>query len=237
MDNMKIYNQARSVPAEAKKAITAGRLKGMTDVNPMYRIKRLTETFGPCGIGWWYEITDKQIVYDELSNQKAAFVDILLYFVDPETGAVSHGIPGTGGASFVAQERNGAYLSDECFKMALTDALSVACKALGVAADVYWEKDRTKYTTDVMPPEDPRQNQQKDNRQSRNTPANAGGDAQPQKQSAPAIPQGMPPRKALIVRLKQLGIDAGVYAQEKGLNRRSTDADYLRCLEELGYAG
>lgn len=237
MDNMKIYNQARSVPAEAKKAITAGRLKGMTDVNPMYRIKRLTEMFGPCGIGWWYEITDKQIIYDELSNQKAAFVDILLYFVDPETGAISHGIPGTGGAAFVAQERNGAYLSDECFKMALTDALSVACKALGIAADVYWDKDRTKYTTDVMPPEDPRQGQQQDNRQSRNTPANAGGDAQPQKQSAPAIPHGMPPRKALIVRLKQLGIDAGVYAQEKGLNRRSTDADYLKCLEELGYAG
>ena len=28
------------------------------------------------------------------------------------------------------------YTSDECYKMALTDALSVACKALGVAADV-----------------------------------------------------------------------------------------------------
>ena len=226
MDNMKIYNQARSVPTEAKKAITAGRLKGMTDVNPMYRIKRLTEIFGPCGIGWWYEITDKQIVYDELSNQKAAFVDILLYFVDPETGAVCHGIPGTGGAAFVAQERNGAYLSDECFKMALTDALSVACKALGIAADVYWDKDRTKYSTDVMPPEDPRQDRQQGQQNQQN-----------QQSNGPALPQGMPPRKALIIRLKQLNIDAGVYAQEKGLNHRSTDADYLRCLEELGYAG
>ncbi len=244
MDNMKLYNQARSVPTEAKKAITAGRLKGMTDVNPMYRIKRLTEIFGPCGIGWWYEITDKQIVYDELSNQKAAFVDILLYFVDPETGAVCHGIPGTGGAAFVAQERNGAYLSDECFKMALTDALSVACKALGIAADVYWDKDRTKYSTDVMPPEDPRQGQQQ-NRQNlqgqqnqQNLQNQQGQQSQQNQQgNGPALPQGMPPRKALIVRLKQLGIDAGVYAQEKGLNRRSTDADYLRCLEELDYAG
>lgn len=237
MDNMKIYNQARSVPAEAKKAITAGRLKGMTDVNPMYRIKRLTEMFGPCGIGWWYEIIGKQIVYDELSNQKAAFVDILLYFVDPDTGAICHGIPGTGGAAFVAQERNGAYLSDECFKMALTDALSVACKALGVAADVYWEKDRTKYPTDVMPPEDPRQGRQsQQNWQNQQSQQSQQGQQNLQG-NGPALPQGMPPRKALIVRLKQLGIDAGVYAQEKGLNRRSTDADYLRCLEELGYAG
>lgn len=145
-DNMRIYEKARSVPNEAKKAISAGRLKGMTDINPMYRIKRLTEMFGPCGFGWWYEITDQRIIDDEITHQRAAFVDILLYYTDPETGNTSAGIPGTGGAAFVTQERNGAYLSDECFKMALTDALSVACKALGIAADVYWDKDRTKYT-------------------------------------------------------------------------------------------
>ena len=30
--------------------------------------------------------------------------------------------------------------------MALTDAISVACKMLGMGADVNWYKDRTKYT-------------------------------------------------------------------------------------------
>lgn len=151
-NNLRIYDQARSVPNEAKKLIGAGRLKGMTDVNPMYRIKRLTEMFGPCGIGWWYDINAKRIVDDETTGQRAAFVDIYLYYIDPETGMESHGIPGTGGASFVSQERNGAYLSDECFKMALTDAISVAAKALGVAADVYWDKDRTKYSTYTSEP-------------------------------------------------------------------------------------
>lgn len=146
MDNMKFYNMGREVPSEAKKSIGAGRLKGMTDINPMWRIKRLTEMFGPCGIGWWYEITDKQILCDEITKQKAAFVDILLFFKDPESGKDSHGIPGTGGSSFVAQESKGAYLSDECYKMALTDAISVAAKALGIGADVYFEKDRTKYS-------------------------------------------------------------------------------------------
>lgn len=152
MDNLKYYNLGRVVPDEAKKPISAGRLKGMTDINPMWRIKRLTEMFGACGVGWWYEITDKQIVCDETTNQKAAFVDILLYFVDPETGHDSHGIPGTGGASFVAQERNGAYMSDECFKMALTDAISVSAKALGIGADVYFDKDRTKYGAEEEEP-------------------------------------------------------------------------------------
>ena len=149
MDNMKLYEAARSVPAEALKTIGAGRLKGMSDVNPMWRIKRLTEMFGPCGVGWWYEVTRKEIISDEITNQKCAFVDINLFYVDAETGHDSHAIPGTGGASFVATERNGPYMSDECYKMALTDAISVAAKALGVAADVYYAKDRTKYTADT----------------------------------------------------------------------------------------
>lgn len=148
MGNLDIYEKARAVPQDATKTIKGGRLKGMTDINPMYRIKMLTELFGACGIGWWYDITDKRIIADEITNQKAAFVDILLYYVDPATGKESHGIAGTGGASFVEQERNGAYMSDECFKMALTDAISVAAKALGVGADVYWQADRTKYAGD-----------------------------------------------------------------------------------------
>lgn len=151
MDKLKLYNMGREVPDNAKKPISAGRLKGMTDINPMWRIKRLTEMFGPCGIGWWYEITDKQIVCDETTNQKATFVDILLFYIDPESGKESHGIPGTGGSSFVSQERNGPYLSDECFKMALTDAISVSAKALGIGADVYFDKDRTKYTGQEEP--------------------------------------------------------------------------------------
>jgi len=155
MENMKLYEAARVVPQEALKTIQAGRLKGMSDINPMFRIKRLTEMFGPCGVGWWYEITRKEITFDEITNQKCAFVDINLYYTDPETGHDSHAIPGTGGASFVATERNGPYMSDECYKMALTDAISVAAKALGVAADVYYKNDRSKYTKDTLETEQP----------------------------------------------------------------------------------
>ena len=46
-------------------------------------------------------------------------------------------------------------MSDECFKMALTDAISVAAKAIGVAADVYWQKDRTKYSAVPAPGGEP----------------------------------------------------------------------------------
>ncbi len=151
MDNLEIYNKVAGVPTNAQKSIAAGRLKGMTDINPMWRIKVLTEVFGVCGVGWKYEITSKEII-DGSEGTKCAMVDINLYVkVDGEWSAP---IPGTGGSSFIAKERAGLYTSDECFKMALTDAISVACKALGVGADVYWEAGRSKYTAAPKPPKE-----------------------------------------------------------------------------------
>lgn len=143
MENMKIYDFVRSVPDNAQKTIGAGRLKGMTDINPMWRIQKLTEIFGPCGIGWWYRILNERLE-PGAGGEVAAFVDIELYY--RQGGEVSQPIPGTGGSMMVANEKAGPHTSDECFKMALTDAISVACKALGFGADVYWATGRTKYT-------------------------------------------------------------------------------------------
>ena len=57
MDNLTIYNLVRQPPKEALKEIKGGRLSGKTDINPMWRLKALTEQFGMCGIGWKYAIT------------------------------------------------------------------------------------------------------------------------------------------------------------------------------------
>lgn len=48
---LELYERLRAVPDSAKREISAGRLKGKTDINPMWRIKALTEAFGPCGFG------------------------------------------------------------------------------------------------------------------------------------------------------------------------------------------
>lgn len=143
MNNLDVYMKTSAVPENAQKTIKAGRLKGMTDINPMWRIKTLTEIFGMCGIGWKYVITDKRIV-DGADGTMCAFVDIDL-FVKAD-GEWSEAIPGTGGSQLVSLEQKGKYTNDECFKMALTDALSVACKALGFGADIYWQDGRTKYS-------------------------------------------------------------------------------------------
>jgi hypothetical protein len=141
-DNLTIYNTVRNPPQEALKTIRGGRLSGYTDINPMWRIKALTEQFGVCGIGWKYTIT-KQWTEQGANGEIAAFTNIDLYI--KVGGEWSDAIPGTGGSSFIAKERSGLYTSDECFKMSLTDAISVACKSLGFAADIYWNSDRSKY--------------------------------------------------------------------------------------------
>lgn len=142
MEKMSIYSQGKQVPEEAKKPIQGGKLKGKTDINPMWRIKKLTEMFGPIGIGWYTEIVRRWT--ETVGEEICAFVDLNLYIkVD---GEWSMPINGTGGSKLAQREAGGIYASDECYKMATTDALSVACKMLGIGADVYWDKDATKYT-------------------------------------------------------------------------------------------
>lgn len=141
MENMSYYEMGRAVPEEAKKQFNNGSFQG-TDINPMWRIKKLTEMFGPAGIGWYTEILTERC--EEHADAVIAIVNLNLYIkVD---GEWSKPIYGTGGNVIIRKE--GAKVSDEGYKMAYTDALSVACKALGIGADIYFEKDKTKYTAE-----------------------------------------------------------------------------------------
>ena len=205
MENLKIYEQVRSVPAEAKKNIGGGRLKGMTDINPMWRIKKLTEVFGVCGIGWKYEIVEKWIETAMAKDEITANVIINLYIRDEE-GKWSDPIPGIGGSKLVASEEKGLYVNDECYKMALTDAISVACKALGMGADVYWEKDTTKYN-----------DTKKDNFNSRNT--NSGKE--------------LTYREKVIISAKERGISFTELAKDYGLNGSTTEDRFTEVSEDL----
>ena len=45
----------------------------------------------------------------------------------------------------LSQEKNGLFFDDDAAKKAYTDAISQACRSLGIGADVYWANDATKY--------------------------------------------------------------------------------------------
>lgn len=148
--NLAIYDRVRSVPEDALTPITGGPMKGKSNIAPQWRIQKLTETFGPAGIGWkteqvarWSESTP--------DGETAVFCELNLYVrVDGEWSAP---IFGQGGNMLRrcstewadGRPRTVVRIDDEAYKKAYTDALSVACKALGFAADVYYRDDETKY--------------------------------------------------------------------------------------------
>jgi hypothetical protein len=112
----------------------------------MWRIKVLTEVFGPAGFGWWTNNVRYDFVECEETKEINVFCELDLYVKDPETGEISQPIYGIGGNTYLKQWRSGPKASDEAKKMAYTDALGIACKALGVGHDIWYSNDRTKYT-------------------------------------------------------------------------------------------
>lgn len=139
---MERYRKLATPPADALNAISAGRLKGFTDINAQWRIEKMTEEYGECGVGWRFDIVDKQ-VHTLSDGQIILFMEIALYTKQGDEW--SQPIPGMGGDFIVKLENKGLRANDEAYKMCLTDALGNAMRCLGVAADVYRKKSDTKY--------------------------------------------------------------------------------------------
>ena len=139
MDNLKLYESFREVPEAAKSIIEGGRMNGKTNINPMWRIKILTKTFGIVGFGWKTK-TVRKFSQECKNGEILCFVDIELYIKHGNEWSAA--IEGSGSKKISENTKNGVYNNEECYKMAYTDALGVACKSLGIGADVYWETDK-----------------------------------------------------------------------------------------------
>ena len=142
--NLETYEKLRNVPKEAQKQFSNGKFSG-TDINPMWRIKKMTEVFGMCGIGWYVEVVNREMIKAD-NGEQSAFISVKLYIKDEKSGEWSKPIYGEGGNSYEKVTRNGISVSDEAFKMAYTDAISNATKMLGLGADIWFANDKTKYT-------------------------------------------------------------------------------------------
>jgi len=131
--NMELWNAVKQPPKEVLKNFNNGSYKG-TDISPQWRYQILTEKFGACGVGWYYTI-DKTWTEQGHDATVMCFASVSLYIKDENKW--SSPITGTGGNEIVSVYKKGPRNSDEGFKMAVTDALSVACKMLGIGADIY----------------------------------------------------------------------------------------------------
>lgn len=130
MNNMHFYNAARSVPQGAVKPIKGGAYgaAGLSDINPQWRIERMTELFGPCGIGWdfipeyWF---DNGVCHAHVT---------VSYKCDGEWSRPVHGYGGT---------KVGNKDDSDIIKSSVTDALSNALRYIGIGADVWYKPSNT----------------------------------------------------------------------------------------------
>lgn len=151
MSNLDRWNRVKQPPKSALKPIHAGRLKGKSDINPQWRLQAMTDEYGEIGKGWYYNI-EKVWNVPGADNEVMMFVQIHLYTKDENsTSGWSAPVSGQGGSVLIAKEKNGMHNNDEAFKMAVTDAIGVAMKQLGFAADIYLGLfDGSKYANPVV---------------------------------------------------------------------------------------
>lgn len=122
-------------PTATKRFKRSGGFEG-NDINPEYRIKRMTEVFGACGQTWGWTIKERWESHD------CAFVRLSIWY--KVAGKVYETGDQVGGTDF-------SRTPDEAYKMAITDAIGKCLASLGLAADIYLGEFDTKYNRPESP--------------------------------------------------------------------------------------
>lgn len=147
-DNLKTWNMVKQPPQNALKRIDFGYLKGKSDINPQWRLMAMTQAFGMVGHGWTYRIAR---TWSEKCENGSVMCFSEVAVKTKLNGQWGEEFFGIGGSEIVEKNKNGISPNDEGYKKATTDALGVAFKAVGVAADIYFGNyDGSKYLYDIQ---------------------------------------------------------------------------------------
>ncbi len=138
-----LWETLRVIDRKATKPFTrSGGFRG-TQIDPVWRIQRMTEVFGPVGEGWGWEQTGDRI------TDGMVFVGVRVWYLpagekpkwpEHDSGAPLNARwtgPQWGGDVLMLTRGGKTQPNDEAFKMAMTDALGKALLSIGLAADVY----------------------------------------------------------------------------------------------------
>jgi hypothetical protein len=149
-DHMAMWNRLMPTNPKYTKAFDRGGFKG-TATNGTYIVQRLTEEFGPCGVGWVFVLEEERIIHGHaLKSGDNAQLHIV-------RGHIRYSIDGTywdtspqfGQTMLVGENKYGTFTDEEAPKKSITDAISKCAVLLGIAADVHLGLfDDSKYVND-----------------------------------------------------------------------------------------
>lgn len=147
VEHMKIWNIANVTDPTHTRDVTIGRK--LTAIDSYYQIMRATQAFGPLGQGWGYD-ADMEIVTQ--CTPPLAVVTMKLWYIDPEEESYDPALR-IACPPIIASNKlssNDGKVDEECFKKAITDAITKSLSYLGFSADVFMGLyDDAKYKANV----------------------------------------------------------------------------------------
>lgn len=145
-DNLALWQSVEKTPKDQTKAITGKSYSG-TSPKPHYLVRKATETFGPCGIGWGFQIVDERIE-EGAGGERLSIARVKVWYEwEGRRGEVEH----IGGTQFSGTRKSGQPFTDEdAPKKSVTDALVKALSMIGFAGDIFMGRyDDSKYVREL----------------------------------------------------------------------------------------
>jgi hypothetical protein len=149
-DNLELWKLVEKTPPAQTKAIQGRPYKG-TSPKPYWLVQKATETFGPCGIGWGFEVVNER-VEDGAPGDKVHIAHVRVWYKwSGETGHVEH----VGQTMFCGTNKKGAFTDEDAPKKSVTDAVVKALSMIGFAGDIFMGRyDDSKYVDGLIAEED-----------------------------------------------------------------------------------
>lgn len=165
-DNLKLWDSLEKTDRRYTKPFNRGGFKGDA-INGAYILKRLTETFGPCGIGWRFVVDHEDYVSGHVLKEGASAEAVTRTVVHVVRGHLEYIAPARAGeidppwyktgeqygqTTMVGENKNGIYTDEEAPKKSVTDCIAKCACLLGIGADIHLGQfDDNKWVVGVDP--------------------------------------------------------------------------------------
>lgn len=151
MEKTALWDSLAKTPVEHTKPITGKSYSG-TSPRPYWLIRRATEVFGPCGIGWGFTIVEEKILdgalLDPGFHERIHTARVRVWYEwNNKRGEIEH----VGQTIFCGRRKAGGTFTDEdAPKKSVTDALTKALSMIGFAGDIFMGRyDDSKYVDEL----------------------------------------------------------------------------------------